>query len=333
MMDYKKLKGVLEERIMNSDQVFIVPHLGIDFDAIASSIALTLIANKYKKPNYIILDEELIKIEPGVKLIISNYNNKSKFITSNKAMQLKGDNDLLIATDVNKKYLVGIKDHIDEFNDVMIIDHHETDKNTIQTKEDGTFIGLEESSVSEILTELLGMFNIKIEPNIANYLLTGIYLDTDKLRKNLKPTTTRIVTKLLERGANIETVNKYFEEDFNSDRKIQALINKTKFLTYTIAMAIENGEVEYTKEELAKVADYLQRFNVDVSLAAGHINDSVISVSARSNGNFDIGKVMGELGGGGDIYKAATKIENEESEEVERVLVRTLTPKYYIGKC
>ncbi len=331
MIDYKKLKSVLEERISNCDQVFIVPHLGIDFDAIASSIALTLIANKYKKPNYIILDEELIKIEPGVKLVIKDYNNKSKFITTNKAMQLKTGNDLLIATDVNKKYLVGIKDHLDDFRDPVIIDHHEPDKNTIQTKDEYTFISLEESSVSEILTELLSSFNIKIEPNVANYLLTGIYLDTDKLRKNLKPTTTRIITKLLERGATIETVNKYFEEDFNSDRKIQALINKTRFLTYTIAMAIENGDVEYTKEELAKVADYLQRFNVDVSLAAGHIDENIISVSARSNGSFDIGKVMGEIGGGGDIYKAATKIENESIEEVDRKLVRTLTPKHYIG--
>ena len=331
MIDYKRLKSVLEERISNCDQVFIVPHLGIDFDAIASSIALTLIANKYKRPNYIILDEELIKIEPGVKLVIKDYNNKSKFITTNKAMQLKTGNDLLIATDVNKKYLVGIKDHLDDFRDPVIIDHHEPDKNTIQTKDEYTFISLEESSVSEILTELLSSFNIKIEPNVANYLLTGIYLDTDKLRKNLKPTTTRIITKLLERGATIETVNKYFEEDFNSDRKIQALINKTRFLTYTIAMAIENGDVEYTKEELAKVADYLQRFNVDVSLAAGHIDENIISVSARSNGSFDIGKVMGEIGGGGDIYKAATKIENESIEEVDRKLVRTLTPKHYIG--
>ena len=331
MIDYKRLKSVLEERISNCDQVFIVPHLGIDFDAIASSIALTLIANKYKRPNYIILDEELIKIEPGVKLVIKDYNNKSKFITTNKAMQLKTGNDLLIATDVNKKYLVGIKDHLDDFRDPVIIDHHEPDKNTIQTKDEYTFISLEESSVSEILTELLSSFNIKIEPNVANYLLTGIYLDTDKLRKNLKPTTTRIITKLLERGATIETVNKYFEEDFNSDRKIQALINKTRFLTYTIAMAIENGDVEYTKEELAKVADYLQRFNVDVSLAAGHIDENIISVSARSNGSFDIGKVMGEIGGGGDIYKAATKIENESIEEVDRKLIRTLTPKHYIG--
>ena len=330
MIDYKKLKSVLEERISICDQVFIVPHLGVDFDAIASSIALTLIANKYKKPNYIILDEELIKIEPGVKLIIKDYNNKPKFITTNKALQLKTGNDLLITTDVNKKYLVGIKDHLDEFKDPLIIDHHEPDKNTIQTKDEYTFISLEESSVSEILTELLSSFNIKIEPNIANYLLTGIYLDTDKFRKNLKSTTTRIITKLLERGATIETVNKYFEEDFNSDRKIQALINKTKFLTYTIAMAIENGDVEYTKEELAKVADYLQRFNVDVSLAAGHIDENIISVSARSNGNFDIGKVMGELGGGGDIYKAATKIENESIEEIDRQLVRTLTPNHYI---
>ena len=72
MIDYKKLKSVLEERINLCDQVFIVPHLGIDFDAIASSIALTLIANKYKKPNYIILDEELMKIEPGVKLLIAD---------------------------------------------------------------------------------------------------------------------------------------------------------------------------------------------------------------------------------------------------------------------
>ena len=39
----------------------------------------------------------------------------------------------MIAVDVNKDYLISVKDYLDKFNSIVIIDHHKTDENTIKT--------------------------------------------------------------------------------------------------------------------------------------------------------------------------------------------------------
>lgn len=349
MIDYKLLKSTLESRIRECDQVFIAPHLNADFDAIASAIGLTLIATKFGKPSFILMSDDVMKIEPGVKLIMSEYTDKDKLINMSKFLQLRGKNDLLITADVNKDYLVGVKDYLNDFKNIVIIDHHSPDDNTIKTNEEDKFISIEESSVSEIVSKLLFCFNIKLDGTIANFLLSGIYLDTDHLRKNTTTNTMKIAAKLLERGASIDHVHNYFEEDFNSDRKIQSLINKANFFTYTIAMAIEDENVQYTREELAKVADYLLKFKADATIAAGFIDDELISISARSKGKINVGEVMKTLGGGGNVVNAATKlnvhevkcedsdknlsddeIKHNAIQSVEKQLVRTLSPSFYI---
>ena len=47
MQNIKNLKVYLESKILASNNVVIVPHMGIDFDAIASAIGLSQIAIKY----------------------------------------------------------------------------------------------------------------------------------------------------------------------------------------------------------------------------------------------------------------------------------------------
>ena len=66
MISFKEFRDKLEVKIKNSEQVFIVPHIGADLDAIASSIAMSYIVRKLGKDVYIILDEDPLKIEPGV---------------------------------------------------------------------------------------------------------------------------------------------------------------------------------------------------------------------------------------------------------------------------
>ena len=130
----------------------------------------------------------------------------------------------------------------------------------------------------------------------------------------------------------MEGAGDYFTEDFNSDRKIQELVNGTKFLNYTIAIILADESKEYTKEELAKAADYLLRYKVDAAFAIGNIGDNTISISGRSKESVDVGAVMRELDGGGSQYSAATKIEDTTVEEVGERLRKIILPNHYIGK-
>ena len=172
------------------------------------------------------------------------------------------------------------------------------------------------------------MCKIRLTPEIADYLLAGIYLDTNKLSKNVSSETFRTVAKLVENGATLNRVTDLFVEDFVSDRKIQELVNKAKIMTFSVATASGDEDMEYTKEELAKVADYLLRYGVDASFAIGNIGDGVLSISGRSKEKINVGAVMQVLGGGGNPYSGAVKISDTTIEQAEKNLIKVIKPPF-----
>ena len=328
MEEVKNLKIYLEEKILESNNIVIVPHVGIDFDAIGSAIGLSLIAKKLKKPSFIVVDDPIYKIDHGVQIIIDEV--KEEFSICNKERYLKHatDNDLFVLTDVNKSYMICFQDTLKDKDRVIILDHHSKDSATIDAS--FQYINPSVSSASEIVEKLLKLYKIVPNPQVANYLLAGIYLDTNKLTKNISSDTMKIAADLLECGANMNTVTDLFAEDFNSDRKVQELVSRAKIFTYSFAFVLGKDDIEYTKEELAKVADYLLKYKVDAAFSVGNIGENVVSISARSKEKIDVGRVMQELNGGGNPYSAATKLDNISIEEAGKQLMKVMKPSYYL---
>lgn len=327
MQSIKELKFVLETEVARVNQVFIVPHKNADFDALASAIGMSLIVKKLNKPVYIILEEDPTKIEPGVKKMVEDINNSVSIINLDTYKNLKSSSDLLITVDVNKEHLICCNEYLDAFKSKILIDHHNEDDKTIKTEY--KYIFPNASSTAEIVTDLLCLFKIKYSPIIANFLLAGIYLDTNKYTKNTSSKTMNCVSKLLDKGADIIKVNEFFEEDFYSDRKVQDLVSKANFITYSIALCIADDNIEYTKEELAKVADYLLRYKVDAAFAMGKIDEEIISISARSKGKLDVSKIMQVFDGGGNVYSGASKIQDSTMDEIALKLEKVIRPTFY----
>ena len=329
MQTIKDLKATIEHLTAESNQVFIVAHNKADFDAIASSVAMSLIIKILEKPVYIILEEDNQTIEPGVKKMIDEISDTVAIIDMNKYNRIKSDNDLLICLDVNKSYKVCCKDNLKEFKNILIIDHHHEDENTITTEY--KYIKPDKvSSASEVLTDLLCIYKLKYNPAVANLLLAGIYVDTNRLtKKNSSMSTIAAVSKLLARGGDIQQALKYFVEDFNSDNKVNSLVGKAQFMNYRIGISVADETERYRTEELSKVADTLLRYDADATFAAGYIDDEVVAIKARSNGTIDVGNVMRELGGGGNTYSAATEVINENIIETTNKLVIILKPSFY----
>lgn len=328
MKDLQGFKIELENCIKNSDQVFIAPHIGADLDAISSCIAMSYIVRKLGKSAHIVLNEDPLKIEPGVKMIIEECSKNISLINLDKYSKICSNNDLLIACDVNKTNLVCFNNsQLDNFKNIMLIDHHEEDNMTIKT--DNKLILTNKSSCSEIMTELLKLFQIKLDSFLANYLLAGIYLDTNKFTKNAGCSTMRIVANLTAKGADLTKVNRYFEEDFYSDRRVQGLVDRCDFYSYTIALCVGDKNIKYQKEELAKVADYLLKYRtVDASFAVGYTDDDVISISARSKGDINVGEIMSSLEGGGHTSSAATRLVGADLDETVKKLKKIYKPKF-----
>lgn len=328
MSNICELKKVLEEKINQCKQVILTGHIGVDFDSIASCIAMSQIVKKFKTDVYILYNDQETKVEPGVKQMIDSTNSTINYINNEEYKKIKSNNDLLITLDVSNIDILPCKEYLNNFKNIIVIDHHTENKNPIDTNYN--YILGEVSSTCEIITNLLISYKINFTKNIANYLLAGIYLDTDKYTKNCSSKTMNTVSKLLDRGADIVKVNEFFETDFESDRKVQDLVNKANFITYSIAICVADENVTYTKEELAKVADYLLRFKADAAFAAGYIDDELISISARSKGKVDVSKIMNIMGGGGNIYSAATKINSNELKEEGKKLELLTKPNFYV---
>jgi len=317
MQDVKNLKNIIEEKLKASNNVFITFHNCVDIDAIASAIGLSYIIKKIGKESYIILNDNYDNIEKGAKKIIDNELNNYNIISLDIFKEIKTNNDLLIVVDANKEKQVCCKEYLNDFKDIIIIDHHKEEEDTIKTE----FKYIKKvSSASEIIIELFNLYKFKINENLSNYLLAGIYLDTNKYSVNCSYRTMELVSKLMKKGADTLKVNEFFEEDFFSDRKIQELVSKATFITENIALCIADEKIKYTKAELAKVADYLLKYKIDAVFAAGFIDDEIISISARSKGNIDVSEIMKSFGGGGHIYSAASELRDISFDEISKKL-------------
>ena len=328
----KDLKVNLEQKILQSNKVVIVPHNGVDFDAIGSAIGLTEIVKKLKKVPHIVVNDLEYKLDKGVQIILNEFKSKTSIINKEKYLEIKDPNDLFLLTDVNKEYLISLRNEIKSIdrNNIIIIDHHDVDQSTVDT--DFKYIDTDISSASEIVTKLLQLFKVKISSNVANYLLAGIHLDTNRLKKNTSSDTFKTIARLLECGANNEIINKWFIEDFNSYTRVHSLVGKAEMMNFSIAIVKGEDANIYTKEELAKAADYLLNFGVDASFVIGDIGNNIISISARSNEKIDVGSVMKDMNGGGNRYSAATKITDMSEDEIYKKLVKIITPPCYVDK-
>ena len=330
MENIKDLRVNLESKILASKKVVIIPHLGIDVDAFSSAIGISLIASKLKKPSFIVVDDQMFKIDYSVKELINSAKNNFNIVNKEKYISTKDENDLFVLTDVNKSNLICLSDELKQINkdNILIIDHHDIGQTTVESNY--SYIDTNASSAVEIIVKLLNTFKIKYSAEISNYFLAGIHLDTNRLTKNITPETFRIVAKLMENGASNSVIDSLFNEDFESHKRVLELISKAEIYKYSFAIVMAKETQEYTKEELAKVSDYLLRFGVDASFVIGNVDENIISISARSRERINVGEVMKELDGGGNRYSAATKITDQNIDEVTKKLIKLMEPPYII---
>ena len=328
--DIRNLKANLESKILKSKKVVIIPHMGIDFDAFASAIGISLISSKLQKPSTIIVDDPVYKLEQSVKKVMDDAKKNFNIVNKDKYLKTADKDDLFILTDVNKSNLVCINKDLNNINreNIIIIDHHDEGSTTIDSNY--KFIDTNASSASEIIVKLLNSFKIKCTPEVANYLLAGIHLDTNRLTKNTTSDTFKIVAKLMENGASNSVIDSWFTEDFESHKRVLELVSKATIYKYSYAIVLAEEGCEYTREELARVSDYLLKYGVDAAFAIGDVDKNLISISARSKERVNVGDIIKELDGVGNRYSAAAKISNETVEEVGKRLIKLIEPPFFI---
>ena len=315
------LKEMLIKNIKNSSQVFIIGHNTPDYDAIGAALGMVTIAQELNKDAYIIVNDSQQSLDPGVAKVIEESKEDYTFIDLEEYKSLADLDSLLIAVDVNKKYLTPLQDDLDKVGNIIIVDHHQETEQTMEATY--KYIDYHASSTCEIVAQLLNSLQIKYSKNMANYLYAGIVLDTQNFRKNTTATTHDTAEKLYAKGARFEVVSKWRVANFEEDQKLNDLIFGSHIIreigeNETTEIKINNNSIQvytnilgapkasfvinrmkpheiYRQDMLAKAADKILSSYAEIAFVFGYVKEDVVGISARSKCDVDVGRLLGKL--------------------------------------
>jgi c-di-AMP phosphodiesterase-like protein len=304
----KELNNIID----TSSNIFIMGHRFIDLDAIGGSVGMYEYVKCRKKSPVIIVND--VRFEKGVKKALDKMRNDYNIQRSFKIKNKINDKSLLIIVDTNKDYLLQDKNLLQLFNNIVVIDHHDLNNQSINN---GLIIVDENSSSTcEMVAELLEKENINIKDTVATILLSGIVVDTNNFVIKTTKETYRMSYLLAEQGAKPEYVQYLLKQDIKNYVERQKVITNVKQIK-NIAVSTGKSTVRYRREDLAKIADTLLQFDkIEASFVVGKLENENVGISARSLGNINVGKILEYFNGGGDENEAGACIENSTIKKV-----------------
>jgi phosphoesterase RecJ-like protein len=233
-----------------------------------------------------------------------------QFISQNIAFEQKLDlarTDLIISVDCGSVSQLGFNVEYPElmkFKPFINIDHHSSnnDFGTIN------IVSAEMSSTSEIVYQLLQIWEQQLTPQIATNLLFGIYFDTGSfMHTNTTPACLEIAQTLLKKGADHQQIIKnlyknFSESKFNLWGDILTNFKLTDNNIITTAITQEDIKKHQScKDDLSGIIDYLATGKeTNYTLLINEGENNLIKGSLRTqNEQHNMSEIAKQFGGGG----------------------------------
>lgn len=310
----------LANLIKTSKNVLIMGHKNMDFDALGASMGVWAICKNLKAKAYFVYEDDLVETQTkrAFKQVFTNDEINEMSVTPTKALQLVTDQTLVVVVDTHRPDSTMQPKILDKCKEICVIDHHRKGDSFIN---DPIFQYHEpqSSSASELVTELIFYQTNKVNltEEIANFLLSGICLDTKFFKSGASGKTFEMAMILKNYQASVETVNEFFKEEYEEMKLVSSIVSSAKALYPGVFMAKGEDGDTITRTVLSKVAEeILSTKGIQAVFVVGKTNQNEISISARSLTDFNVQVIMESLGGGGHFSKAATQLQNETIDHV-----------------
>ena len=317
----------LREIITAKDRVLVMGHRMPDVDSFGAAVGIYRIALTLGRKAHIVLNETTSAIQPLVDLFKGNSEYEEDMIVNNQqAIELSGNNVVLVVVDVNKPSITECPDLLRFCKSVVVLDHH---RQGTETVENATLSYVEPyaSSSCEMVSEILQYTydNVKIRPEEADCMYSGIMVDTNNFMTKTGVRTFEAAAFLRRSGADVTRVRKLFRADAleykaKADAVSQAEIYKQDFaISVCTADDLPNPTIIG-----AQAANEL--LNIKGMKASFVLTDyqGKIYVSARSIDEVNVQIIMERLGGGGHLNTAACQMEGIGITEAIGVLKSTI---------
>ena len=329
----------IREQMEAADKVFVMGHANEDYDAIGSAIGAAKLSLSLNKPTFIVVSDRSTSLQKLQKLVFNDELNISEedklyagiFVHEEDILDEITPKSLLMLVDHHRAALCASQKVLEAIPQKrIIIDHHrraeDIIKNTILK-----YLEPSSSSTSELVTELTGYFDDKLEfsKGEATALYSGIVVDTKNFNVQTGARTFEAAALLRTSGADPILVRQLFKDDLESFRDRYRIIAEAETPLPHLAISINRGVENSSATSIlaAQAADALINVtDVSVGVVISDCTDGNVNVSARSDGSVNVQIIMEELGGGGHQTVAGVQLQNADADEVKRQIVE-LTKK------
>ncbi len=322
----------LEDFVENAKDVFIMPHIGTDVDALGSSIGILEMALAKNKETNIVLDFDHIDqtCHKVIDMLNQEYIKLLEYIIDPfEALNSISADSLLIVVDHHSSTQSIEPRLLEKTKHIIVIDHHRRLDNSL-SEVLMNYVEPYASSSVELITEMIDLYEgkVNIDPFEATIMLAGMIIDTNNFSYRTGARTFEAAARLKRFGADPFKARLMLRESLDDIRTKTNLINQARIVSSHFAIAALSEDELTDRVQLAKTADELLKINDIIgAFAIGNLDDETIGISARSIDKFNVSVVMEQFGGGGHLNNAAAQIKdstiNEVAEKIERIIEET----------
>lgn len=317
----------LSALIQSANSIYIMGHINADFDAIGACLGMYSITKQMNKKAKIIYDDKLVELKARRAFRESFEKDEidEMIIKPNKAAEEMDDNSLLMLVDVSNPEITMSAKVMEVAERIAVIDHHRPGEK-IQSQ----IFSYQESAASstcEMISEIIrySEHKIRVTPEVATYMLTGILLDTNNYKNRTGSRTYEASMILKEYGADNNLSTEFLKEEYEEYQlKTKIMANsETPYYGVVVCNASEDDIIDRTL--LAMVGqEVLNVKEIRACFVVGKISDTIVGISARSDGTINVQKIMESMNGGGHFSSAATQLEEVNIEDAKKMLYSKL---------
>ena len=268
---------------------------------------------------------------PTLQPLVEMFRNNPEYqddliINSQQAIELVGNNAVLVVVDVNKPSITDCPELLRLCKSIVVFDHHRQGTEVIENAT-LSYVEAYASSTCEMVSEILQYTgdNIKISNMEADCLYSGIMIDTNNFMTKTGVRTFEAAAFLRRNGADVMRVRKLFREDAAEYKAKADAVSQAEIYRNSYAISIcTSDEIQNATVVGAQAANELLNIKgVKASFILSEYQNQIY-VSARSIDEVNVQIIMERLGGGGHMNVAGCQMEDTSLAEGIGIIKHTL---------
>ncbi len=303
-------RDLLMEQIRVSSNVLVMGHLRPDYDSIASNIGVAKLVSFLGKPVQIVTDREESIIAGAFEMLSPFPEYETMFVDARRAMDLMTPDTLLVITDASNPNQFFSADLYQTAPRVIVIDHHTLASHLGDNVLTPMNIDPNASSASELVCEILELAipDGLLRTEEAQLLLLGILLDTQFFTRDTGSRTFHACSYLRSAGADPAKAKMKFKTTPEEYEMMEGFERRRyRFRDRFIISYCEEPDAR----NVVLASKCAERFVGIEGICASfvlYMRGDGVSLSARSDGTYNVLPVVESLGGGGHFQSAGARL-------------------------